>query len=265
VAVEPEDTLTGRLTGKTIVVTRPAHQAEPLCDLLSANGGTPIRFPVLDIAEPQIPLDAARVNAILVKANLLIFISPNAVDYGMKAIRDAGGLPDTVNVAAIGQGTARKLSEWGHPANVFPNEKFDSEALLAMQALQSVAGKQVVIFRGEGGREHLANTLRQRGAHVEYVECYRRVQPNTDTREIADRLAEESIDAIVVTSNEGLQNLFNMLESVNRRSLLNVQLFVVSARGQELAVSLGFTRPAIIVSKASDQGIVDALLQWVTH
>ena len=264
-AVEPEGTLTGTLTGKTIVITRPAHQAESLCELIAANGGAPIRFPVLEIAEPQMPLDPETVSAILANTNLLIFISPNAVDYGMKVINAAGGIPDHINVAAIGQGTARKLSEWGHPANVFPREKFDSEALLAMQELQSVSGKQVVIFRGEGGREHLANTLRERGANVEYAECYRRVQPKTDTREITDRLAEESIDAIVVTSNEGLENLYHMLEPINRQSLLNVQLFVVSERGQELAASLGFSKTAIIVSKASDQGIVESLQHWVTH
>ena len=217
---------------------------------------------MLEIAEPSIPLNSSTVKAVLAKAGLAIFISPNAVEYGIKVIDAAGGVPDSVKLAAIGQGTARKLAEYGLPPQVFPSERFDSEALLALPELRSVTGQRVVIFRGEGGREQLASTLRERGAVVEYLECYRRVQPSTDTQELNARLAANSIDAIVVTSNEGLQNLYDMLGSSNRRTLFDVQLFVVSERGQDLANSLGFVKPAIVVSKASDQGIVDSLIAW---
>lgn len=250
------------LAGKTIVVTRPAHQADALCDLINASGGKPVRFPVLEITEPQIPLDPSHVQSTLNNTDLVIFISPNAVDYGMKAIASAGGLPEKVKVAAIGQGSARKLAQLGKPADVFPSDRFDSEALLAMKELQSVSGQQITIFRGEGGREHLADTLRQRGANVNYIQCYRRVLPNTDTTELLSGLVKETIDAIVVTSNEGLQNLHDMLNSADRQRLLNVQLFVVSERTRELAKALGFSRLAIIIKQASDQGIVDSLLQW---
>lgn len=246
------------------MVTRPVHQAEGLCQLISQSGGTPVRFPVLEISDPQHPMSAADIKSLLENSSLVIFISPNAVDYGMKSVATLGGLPASLKVAAIGQGTARKLVEAGRPADVFPSDKFDSEALLAMHELQSVSGQQIVIFRGEGGREHLANTLRERGAHVDYIECYRRVQPETNTRELAENLAAETVDAIVVTSNEGLQNLFDMTDTRYRPSLLKVQLFVVSERGQELAVSLGFTKPAITVSKASDQGIIESLLRWAS-
>lgn len=246
------------------MVTRPVHQAEGLCGLISQYGGTPVRFPVLEISDPQHPPSAADIKTLLAKTSMVIFISPNAVDYGMKAVATAGGLPSPVKVAAIGQGTARKLAEAGRPADVFPSEKFDSEALLAMQELKSASDQQIVIFRGEGGREHLANTLRERGARVDYIECYRRVQPETDTRELAEKLAADFVDAIVVTSNEGLQNLFDMTDAPYRPSLLKVQLFVVSERSQELAAVLGFIKPAIIVNKASDQGIIESLLQWAS-
>ena len=250
------------LAGISVVVTRPVHQAEGLCDLITANGGEVIRFPVLEITDPQKQLNSTRVRSKLAAADLVIFISPNAVDYGMQAIERAGGLAEKTKVAAIGQGTANKLAQRGRPADIFPTEKFDSEALLAMSELTSVDGEQVVIFRGEGGREHLADTLRQRGAQVDYIECYQRVQPNTDTTELSSALAMESIGAVVVTSNQGLQNLHDMVDTEDRRRLLKVQLFVVSDRTRELAEKLGFSRPAIVVNKASDQGIVDSLLQW---
>ena len=251
-----------KLAGKTIVVTRPAHQADALCELISAHGGAVLRFPVLEIAEPKNPPLPVQVQALLADARLVIFVSPNAVDYGMKVIDSSGGLPDSVKVAAIGQGTSKKLALRGRPADVFPSKRFDSEALLAMDELTSVSGQRIVIFRGVGGREHLADTLRQRGAQVDYIECYQRILPNNDTTELSSALAKKSIDAVVVTSNEGLQNLHDMLNTDDRHRLLKVQLFVVSERGRELAQTLGFARQAVIVSQASDQGIVDSLLQW---
>ena len=250
------------LSGMLVVITRPAHQADALCELIRASGGTTLRFPVLDITDPANPPDPAEVQALLADASLAIFISPNAVDYGMKVIESSGGLPAHIKVAAIGQGTAKKLAQHGRQANIFPSKRFDSEALLAMEELTFVADQRIVIFRGEGGREHLADILRQRGADVDYVECYKRVQPSNDNRELSSALEKKSVDAVVVTSNQGLQNLYDMLGPDDRRRLLKVQLFVVSDRTQELAQTLGFSKEAIIVDQASDQGIVESLLQW---
>lgn len=250
------------LSGRAVVVTRPAHQANNLCNLISDNGGQAIRFPVLEIVDPPNPLISEEIQSKLATANLLIFISPNAVDYGMKAIEAAGANPAAVKIAAVGQGTAKRLAALNQNVDVFPTDTFNSEALLAMPEMQTVAGQQVVIFRGVGGREHLADSLRQRGANVEYIECYQRVRPNTVSSELSELLAKESVDAVVVTSNEGLQNLYDMLSADDHRYLLNVQLFVVSERARELAQTLGFSKPAIIVSKASDQGIISSLLEW---
>jgi uroporphyrinogen-III synthase len=251
-----------RLKGVTVVVTRPAHQANVLCELINGEGGKTIRFPVLEITAPSQPLALNQVQAKLSDANVVIFISPNAVEYGLKIIRDAGGFPETVQVAAVGQGTAKTLSQSGRPADIFPTQQYNSEALLAMSELQSVSGQRIIICRGEGGRELLAETLRSRGANVDYVECYQRIQPDSDTKELRSALSAKTVDAVVVTSNQGLQNLHDMLDSADLALLKNIQLFVVSDRGQRLAVELGFSTPAIIVDKASDQGILDSLLEW---
>ena len=180
----------------------------------------------------------------------------------MKIIQDTGGIPENVQVAAVGQGTAKLLRQLGRPADIFPTHQYNSEALLGMSELQFVSGQQIVIFRGEGGRELLADTLRSRGATVEYIECYQRIRPDTDTQELHAALVAKSVNAVVVTSNQGLQNLHDILDPDDFTLLKNVQLFVVSDRGQRLAVELGFALPAIIASKASDHGILDSLLEW---
>ena len=78
------------------------------------------------------------------------------------------------------------MRRYGATEVIVPSERFDSEALLALPELETVAGKRIAIFRGEEGRELLGDTLRARGASVEYVACYRRVQPPADIRPLLD-------------------------------------------------------------------------------
>ena len=250
------------LEGITVVVTRPVHQAHSLCQLIESCGGTALRFPVLEIGEPQDPHGLSDLIKRLGQFDIAIFVSPNAAQWGMKSIQAFGGFPAHVKVAAVGQGTAKKLTELGVSVDIFPTEQFNSEALLAMDEFIKVAGKHIVIFRGEGGRELLADTLGARGADVEYAECYRRLRPATNTAKLHEQLTSGAVDIITVTSNESLQNLYDMVGETDRQYLLNVPLIVVSDRGQQLALELGFNNPAIIAEKASDQALLEAVIHW---
>jgi len=247
------------LRGYTVVVTRPEHQAGNLCRLIEAAGGKVILFPVLAIAAPQHPQAVLAVLQRLSQFDLAVFISPNAVDYGLRYAAEVGGLPTHLQIAAVGAGTARALQAAGHPPTLVPEHDFNSEALLALAALQQVAGKKVIIFRGEGGREHLADTLRSRGAQVEYVQVYRREKPPVDRAVLLGAWARHSIDAIVVTSNEGLQNLSDLIGSEGQAYLRDTQLVVVSQRAVELARNLGVQRAPLIAERAGDEAILAAL------
>ena len=247
------------LRGYTVVVTRPEHQAGNLRCLIEAAGGQVILFPVLAIAPPQDPQAVLVVLNRLAQFDLAIFISPNAVDYGLRYAVQVGGLPSQLQIAAVGAGTARALQAAGHPPTLVPEHDFNSEALLALAALQQVAGKNVVIFRGEGGREHLADTLRSRGAQVEYVQVYRREKPPVDRTVLLDAWARKGISAIVVTSNESLQNLYDMVGSEGQAYLGDTQLVVVSQRAVELARRLGVRCTPVVAERAGDDAIVAAL------
>ncbi|KPJ97073.1 MAG: hypothetical protein AMJ55_00515 [Gammaproteobacteria bacterium SG8_15] len=243
------------LKGVTVLVTRPAHQAEHLCQLIKEEGGSAVRFPLLSIAEPTDREALKNVTRRLADFDMVIFISPNAVDKGMLVIEEHGGLPESIRVAAVGKGSARHLEKLGIKTDIFPSQQFNSEALLAMEEMQSVAGKHIVIYRGEGGRELLANTLRARGAKVEYAECYR----------LAKQLLHGNIDIITVTSSESLQNLYDLVPKPARSALLQLPLIVVSDRTQKLAEELGFKQPAIIAQKPGDEEMVQAMVNWRTQ
>lgn len=249
------------LQGVGVLVTRPAHQAEGLCALIEAEGGRALRFPVLEILDP---VDSEPLLALidrLEEFDMALFISPNAVNKALNLIKARREFPAHLKIVAIGKGSARELERFGHPADIYPERKFDSETLLEMEEMRQVAGKRVVIFRGDDGRELLADTLRARGAQVEYAEVYRRGRPNADVDGLLHHWARGEIDVVVTTSNAGLRNLFDMVGKLGQQWLRNTPLVVVSERGAALARELGFKHPPI-VTEASDESLVEAIKAW---
>jgi uroporphyrinogen-III synthase len=251
------------LRGLGVLVTRPAHQAEPLCRLIEGAGGRAIRFPVLAIAAPLDMQPALATVQGLAHYNLAIFISPNAVELGLDLIAAQGGIPPGLRLAVVGEGSGRTLrARLGRGPDLQPAQRFDSEALLALPALQQVAGWRIAIFRGDGGRELLGQTLRGRGATVDYVEVYRRERPDSDPTALAAQLAQGAVDIVTVTSSEGLRNLLELAGADNAARLRQLPLVVVSERTAALAKELGFSQPARIAALASDAGLVEAVARW---
>lgn len=253
----------GELSGIKVLVTRPAEQAGPLCELIEKAGGEAFRFPLLAIeavtATPELQEQLAQLD----HYDLAIFISPNAVRYAIEAAAPFGGIPYTLSLAAVGQGSRRELEkQLGRPVDIAPEERYDSETLLAHPDLQEVSGQRILIFRGNGGRELLAETLRQRGATVDYAEVYRRLTPAPASAETIAAWQRDGVNAVTATSNESLQNLYEMVTGPARDWLLGTQLLVVSARAAALAQELGFRHPALIADNASDEAIVATLTGW---
>ena len=245
------------LQGLRILVTRPAHQAAHLCELISAAGGVPLLLPVLAVEDPADPGPALAVVQRLSEFDIAVFVSTNAVEKGVALIRRHGGVPARLRLAAVGQRTAQALLQQCGRIDIQAPPPYNSEALLAAAALQALRDKRIVIFRGVGGRELLAETLRQRGARVDYAEVYRRVKPDVRLADIVPQTAK--LDIVMVTSQDGLQNLVEMANLEQRREwLLNTQLAVISPRVAQLAARLGFKHPALTASQASDEAMVAA-------
>jgi uroporphyrinogen-III synthase len=244
------------LAGLKIVVTRPRDQAAQLARRITEAGGIPLLFPLLDITAVQDTNTLYEQIARLGQFNLAIFISPNAVHYGIAAMRAAGTIPNPLKIATVGQGSAKALRESGIPNVIAPTERFDSEGLLALPELQNVAGWRVMIFRGDGGRELLGDTLKVRGATVEYATCYQRSKPQLD----AGALVSAVPDAIIVTSSEALDHLWQLLNSSARATLSDTPLFVPHARIAGLAREQGWHR--VHETASGDDGILSALITW---
>lgn len=248
------------LSGLTVVVTRPQHQAADLAAMLATEGAEVLLFPVLEIRD--LP-DMAPLKAVigrLASFDLAIFISPNAVARAMNLIEAAGGLPPKLAVAAVGPGSRRALAAFGVEDVLVPHGRADSEGLLSLPQLADVAGRRIVIFRGEGGREVLAETLRARGATVEYAECYRRVRPDIDAAPLLHRWARNEIHAVLLMSSESLHNFYQMIGRLGAAWLAKTPVFVPHARIGEAARRLGLEE--VFVTAPGDAGLVAGLVAW---
>lgn len=246
------------LGGLSVLVTRPAHQAESLCERISDAHGRPIRFPTLEILGPADKAAARNALTSVRDADLLVFVSANAVQYAFPLLPEE--IPVDLGIAAIGQATARKLDDVGLPPTLTP-ERMDSEGLLALPTLQRMTGQRVIVLRGNGGRELIAETLRDRGAEVRQIEVYRRRRPQRSTaaRNLT-RSWDQLVDVVIATSNAILDNLFELIGDAGAERLRRTPLIVVSQRMAEHA-SARRCEAVYVAASAQDGDLVETLCE----
>ena len=264
-ALGPQGPQGGRLQGRRILVTRPAPQAGALAEAIAAQGGEARIFPLIEILalDDPAPLDGwVAERAVYAWA---VFVSPNAVDNSVPALLAAGPWPAGLRAVAVGPGTAARLAAFGVQA-LSPKARFDSEGVLELPELQAehVAGRRVAIVRGNGGRELIAETLAARGARVDAVPCYLR-RPPRDAELLVSWLHNNALDAVAVSSSEGLRNLFALLDTESCARLARLPVFVPHPRIAETAAGLGLRQ--VVSCSATDAGVLRALCEfdWPDH
>ena len=245
------------LAGRCLWLTRPASQTAGLQEALAEAGAAVHCLPLLTI-EP-VPLQGATRQRLLDldRYDLVFFVSSNAARLGLAAIDSFWPqYPLGVQNFAVGPGTAAVLQAQGLQV-AFPTERMTSEAMLALPALQDIAGKRALIVRGVGGREILAEGLLARGALVEYAELYRRLKPVYAADELQSLFDRQHPDRVVVSSGEAVDNLHELFEPLGLWRQL--PLAVSSPRLAEQARALG-AGDVIILAGATDAAIIAGLL-----
>ncbi len=261
-----------------IVVTRPIAQARLTQQKIEASGRQAVLFPLLEInaLDDTTALDAALAK--LSEYSLVAFVSPNAIDA---AFRRRQPWPDEVPLAVMGEGSRQALAAHGitaattqiySPADI---ERTDSQTLLEVLDATAYAGRNVLIVRGEGGRELLADALRATGAVVTQVAAYRRSAPVIDADclgKLRGLLSQQCL--WIITSSEALRVLVSMAECLDREEdrvddtgpmgklswvaiLQRQDLVVPHVRIAETAALLGFSR--VSRSASGDTGLFAAL------
>jgi len=219
-------------------------------------------FPALAIVAPSQPEQLHACLARIDQYDWTLFVSPTSVQFGFAALpADAAA---RIKVAAVGKGTAAALRAAGCRNVLAPETGADSEHLLALPEFGSnLAGQRVLIFRGEGGRELIADTLRARGAEVDYAECYRRACPQTDPAPLLLAFAQRRIQAITVFSGETLDNLLHLLGAAGAGYALELPLFVPHARIAQHAHAQNFAQ--VITTAPGEDGVLAGLVEYFNH
>lgn len=247
-----------------ILVTRPRHQAAGQAELLTSMGAQPVLLPLLEITptsedDSQYPLLKSRILD-LDLYHKIIFVSANAVHTGMDLIDQYWPqLPVGIEWLAIGKQTCQQLSHYGISATP-PEQGYDSEALLQLPALQQLEDQRILIMRGTGGRELLAEQLQARGARVDYADLYQRTAPDYTSAQISSTIGNKDVAAALITSGEALHNLDQLLQQQPQLNFLKTALIVVpSSRIASLARPLGYTR-VIVANGPDDRSMAEAVL-----
>ncbi|TXI16994.1 MAG: uroporphyrinogen-III synthase [Nitrosomonas sp.] len=249
------------LIGLNILITRPLHQSAFLAEGIRALGGNPILFPVLEIADITDLNPLKNLISRLDEFDWAIFVSPNAVNKAMSVIIQQRRLPKHLRIAAVGKGSADTLSNYGVNEVLIPDEHSDSEALLRRNELQNMQGKRVVIFRGNDGRQLLGETLVRRGAVLEYAECYQRKKPDIDASPVVAAWSKGEIHAVIITSSEGLHNLFDIIGKLGQQLLKLTPIFTVHERIAQTAKNLGLEK-IVTTSASGDKGLLESLQEY---
>ena len=244
------------LSDKTILITRPAGREAHLRQLIEQAGGAVLHYPVIHIQPPP-ALDITQLVNLRDKLHsftVAIFISPTAVEQSRIYFP---ALPEHFTIVAIGAKTSAALQQQNIPVDIEAAEH-NTESLLKDPFFQmpKIQGQRILIFRGNGGRALLGDTLIKRGAQIRYVETYQRELPPHPP--LSEQQISE-ISAITISSNEGLDNLVTLMEDPSL--LIDTPLVVPSKRAQTLARQHGF-KIVIPAKNATDEAAIEALSNY---
>jgi uroporphyrinogen-III synthase len=201
-----------------VIVTRPAAQAADWVAQLQAHAIDAVALPLIGIAPVADPAALHAAWRGLAPQRLVVFVSPNAAEQFFTQRPSDAAWPAALLAGSPGPGTTRVLAGLGvapqrivEPAGDAP--QFDSESLWAQLRQRDWRGANVLIVRGDGGRDWLAQTLREAGAHVGHVAAYQRTAPGFDAAESAllrAALDQPAAHLWFFSSSEAIDNLGNL-------------------------------------------------------
>jgi uroporphyrinogen-III synthase len=247
---------------RLLIVTRPLAQALPWVRELQALGQLAQALPLITIAPVADPAPVLAAWQRLPQYSLLMFVSANAV-LQFFAWRPAGcAWPAHLRAGATGPGTSAALIDSGVPAACVVQPAadaatLDSEALWAQLQHEAWDRRRVLVVRGEDGRDWLADTLRERGAMVDFVAAYQRIPPTLSPAEraqLARALAAPTQHLWLFSSSQAVGHLRNVASGADWR---HSTAWASHPRIAQAAHEAGFGSVAVVGPSAA--AVVQAL------
>lgn len=192
---------------RRVLLTRSPQDNQRLAAGLQAAGIASHSLPLLDLQPlPETPQQRSLMLA-LDRYHAVMVVSPLAARLGLERLDRYWPQPPVGQYwFAVGAGTAAPLADYGLPV-IYPQQGQDSEALLALPVWAELLQRpdlRVLIWRGQGGREYLANQVRAVGGQVDYLELYERC-PGPDLTAGLAAAAAAGVSDILLLSGQALQ------------------------------------------------------------
>ncbi len=238
-----------------VLVTRPVQQALQWVGKLRDLDIDAVALPLIDIQPAPESVAVVLAWSRIAQLRLVVFVSPNAVEHFFAAKPVGLPWPNDLQVASTGPGTTRALLAQGVAAQHIAEPaadavQFDSEALWQRLEGQDWRGAKVLIVRGDGGREWLAEKLQSLGAKVNAVSAYRRAAPQFTPAQLqllAHALAEPQAHLWLFSSSEAVTHLAQALSNVDLARAWAIATHPrIAARAQEVGFgNVVKTRPTL--------------------
>lgn len=253
------------LTGRSLVITRAPEHAAKLAQALAALGTEVILLPMIAARGPDTwePLDKALKQ--LSQFDAIVFVSKTAVNTTYKRaqclrLHDELRGPSVGLIAAVGPGTAQAATERG--LRVGYVAKGHTGEALARELGEKLAGRRVLLPRGDRGDERLPKALRDAGANVTEVVAYKTVLPEPPDPLILNRIRRGDVDAIVFASPSALTNLSEFIEAGELAALSSEMQFAAIGPTTAKALRKAGIRVEIEASEPTTAGLVEAIADY---
>lgn len=243
-----------------VLVTRPDERGKQLVELLNQSGVVALHLPLFTFEYGReldlLPVKLNQLNA----GDYVFLVSKSAVDFSVKTLKDTGfNWRDDLQYFTVGQRTAEYFSCQSERIIRYPTSQENSEGLLALSQMKQLEGRQILILRGNGGRDYFIEQATLRGASVETLECYRRELIAYNNEEQTSMCKRAGVDTLVVTSLEILHALVQFVPEHEQDWLKSCRLVTVSQRIADVAKEYGW-RAISLSPKADNQNLLNTLL-----
>jgi uroporphyrinogen-III synthase len=252
------------LAGVRVLVGRARHQAGALSGELRKLGASVLEIPFIEIRKPRSfkPLDSALKN--LEGYDWLILTSANGVEAMWERLAKLRLKQNFkhLNVAAIGPATKRAIEQHGIHVDVVPKEYVAESVVRSLQ--RRVRGKRVLLVRAKVARDVIPTELRKAGAHVDVVEAYETVVPQSSRTRLQSALKNPRRRPHVVTftSSSTARNFVTLL-GARKANFNDVKLASIGPVTSSTLRELGL-RADIAARKFTIPGLVEAIVRFMS-
>ncbi|WP_062309595.1 uroporphyrinogen-III synthase [Polynucleobacter sinensis] len=276
------------MSAKTIVITRPSGQARQLSEMLQSNllamginqQNFPaiISLPLLTIVPKTDQSLVGQIEVALKDADLAIFVSPNAIECVMRLLERAWGdiSNQSIPIGVVGGSSMAALRRHGvgdesNPTQIIlpqNNANWDSGGLWTeLKKLDwDWSTKKVIIFKGEGGREWLADTLKNAGANIAAISVYARVPLDLDSPIWGDiRKIDFSQSLWLLTSSEAVRYLGQVITDqteLPKKTLALATAICSHHNIADAAEQIGFGK--VLICEPGDDALIAASQAWLS-